>query len=219
MPYGFKIFAKLASFKITHYSMNPGNCSVVILAAGSSLRMGDHKFALELRPGLTFLEHIIRQYKQFGCGKIIVVVNPDGMDQQNRKGLDLPVGTRIVVNPVAETGRFSSVKAGLQHSNNANPVFIHNVDNPFSNQDTLTELLKNFQPGAYVCPIFEGKGGHPVLISSEVVKAILVEKSNHVLLKDFLKDFEKIPVQVQDPHVLVNFNTREDLEMVKAGRI
>lgn len=199
--------------------MNPGNCSVVILAAGSSLRMGDHKFALELRPGLSFLEYIILQYKEFGCGKIIVVLNPDGMDHQNRKGLDLPVGTRIVVNPVAETGRFSSVKAGLKHSNNDNPVFIHNVDNPFAEQDTLKELFENFQPGAYVCPIFEGKGGHPVLISFEVVKAILAEKSNHVVLKDFLKDFVRIPVHVHDPQVLVNVNTREDLEMVKAGRI
>ena len=199
--------------------MHSGNSTIVILAAGSSLRMGNHKFALELRPGLSFLEHISLQYNEFGCEQIIIVLNPDGLDYLNRIELDLPVGTQTVANPVADTGRFSSVKAGLMHAKKGNPVFIHNVDNPFADKQMLTKLIENHKPGAFICPVFGGKGGHPVLLSPEVVKAILLEKSNSLVLKDFLKGFERIPICVQDPKVLVNVNTREELELVKANPI
>lgn len=194
--------------------MHSGNSTVVILAAGSSLRMGNHKFALELRPGLSFLEHICLQYNEFGCEQIIIVLSPDGLDYLNRIELNLPVGTQIVVNPVADIGRFSSVKAGLMHAKKGNLVFIHNVDNPFADKQILIKLFENHKTGAYTCPVFSGKGGHPVLLSSQVVNAILAEESNSLVLKDFLKGFERISVQVREPKVLVNINTVKDFKQL-----
>jgi len=184
--------------------------SALILAAGLSGRMRQEKFSLTLNNGITFLEHIASQYKQFGCNKIIGVLNPNGVLMMNELTLNLPEEFEIVTNEQPERGRFSSIRAGLKRMEEEELVLIQNIDNPAISPELLASLMKAMREADYAYPVFQNKGGHPVLINKRVIKSILLEPSDDLSLKDFLAQFNKSQVEWHSPEILINLNTRSD---------
>jgi molybdenum cofactor cytidylyltransferase len=189
--------------------------SALIVAAGLSTRMGQEKFALEFRDGETFLEHIAGQYHRFGCRKIIAVLNPKGQLLMNELSLKLPGQLQVAVNEQPERGRFSSIKAGLKLLSDEDCVFVQNVDNPHINEKLLLALTSNLKNADYIYPVFQNKGGHPVLIRNQIVKTIVNQEDDDLILKDFFKRFKKSQVDVLDEGILKNINTREEYESWK----
>jgi molybdenum cofactor cytidylyltransferase len=184
--------------------------SVLILAAGLSTRMGQEKFALEYGAGATFLEHIVQQYHQFGCRKIVVVVNPRGAEIIKKSLFQFPCEVETVVNAFPEGGRFTSVKTGLKGLQNEDFVFLQNIDNPDIHIDWLAALLGHVGNADFIYPVFNGKGGHPVLITGKIVQGIINEKADNSILKDFLSRFKKSAIEITDAGVLTNINTADD---------
>lgn len=182
-------------------------CSVVILAAGKSSRMGLPKFALKFSDEHTFLEEIIYQYKKFGCQEIVVVLNEEGTNILEGKYLPISNDVIIVKNNHPEWERFYSIKLGIKSLKEKYPVFIHNVDNPFVNHAVLTSLYNEYEKTDYVIPKHKRRGGHPILISEKIITAIKSEKKNDLVLSDFLNNYTKKVVQVADEKVLTNINT------------
>ncbi|MCD4695433.1 MAG: hypothetical protein K8S16_04250, partial [Bacteroidales bacterium] len=88
--------------------------------------------------------------------------------------------------------------------------FIHNVDNPFVNHCVLQLLFDQLGKGDFAVPVYKGKGGHPVLLSEKIITAIIAEKEHDLNLRDFLKDYSRQEVEVDDETVLVNINTMEE---------
>ncbi|MBE0663901.1 MAG: NTP transferase domain-containing protein [Bacteroidales bacterium] len=186
--------------------------SVLLLAAGFSERMGQEKFALEFTPGVSFLEHIVHQYHQFGCGKIVVVVNPRGEKIIKQNLFQFPGKVEVVVNAYPERGRFASVKTGLMSLQNEDFVFLQNIDNPDISVDWLTALLDHVGNTDYTYPVFRGKGGHPVLIRKMIVHEIINEKADDMILKVFLNRFIKSTIEINDFGMLTNINTLKDYQ-------
>ena len=188
------------------------NCSVIILAAGRSNRMGKAKFALEFSVNKTFLEEIIHQYHSFGCKQIIIVLNEKGQDYIKNHRFAFPDNTLLITNKYLERGRFYSIKLGVHSINSENtPVFIHNIDNPFVNHKVLQKLLSINNSG-YASPTYQDKGGHPILISKHIAQQILLDKENNIVLSEFLKKFKRKRIEVDDKNILVNINTPEDYQ-------
>lgn len=186
-------------------------CSVVILAAGKSSRMGKPKFLLKYDKNTTFLEQIMQGYETFACNKIIVVLNEKGIDMLLKgEPLYMPDNIEIVINRHPEWERFYSLKLALETLNVDSSVFVHNVDNPFVNKSVLQKLLAHLTEDNYVVPEFEDKRGHPVLLSEKVVADIVSEEKNALNLKDFLKPYLKQVVKVDDENILVNINAKDD---------
>ena len=186
-------------------------CNALILAAGRSGRMGFPKYLLQFDGEKTFLEHIVNQYRAFGCKEITVVLNNEEAESFSKKGLSPRLKSVIFVrNPHPDRERFYSVQLGLRSLSDDNPVFLHNVDNPFAPAEVLQKLFENREEGDYVVPSFHGRGGHPVLVNPKVVRAIVDEKDIRHNLKDFLSGFSKVAVSVDDENVLLNINTEED---------
>jgi len=184
--------------------------SAIILAAGKSSRMGQPKFGLKFNKKTTFLEEIIGRYISFGCMQIIVVLSETGMEYLTSKSIELPSNCRIVINSHLEWERFYSVKiglAGLQPKTNA---FIHNADNPFVKTKILNGMSQLSSKSNYVVPIYENRGGHPILLSKKVINNLIAEERNDLILSNFLKKYDKKILIVTDPTVLVNINTIED---------
>lgn len=185
--------------------------SVVILAAGKSSRMGMPKFLLKYDENTTFLEQIIKEYEAFGCKEINVVLNEKGIDLIIKSNpIYLSANTVLIINSHPDWERFYSLKLGLEALNKKRKVFIHNVDNPFVNHQVLASLIENISKFDYAVPTYNGKGGHPVLLSGKVVTDIIEEKENSMNLKLFLKSYSKQIVKVNDKYVLVNVNSKED---------
>lgn len=189
--------------------MNKKDCSVVILAAGKSSRMGKPKFTLMLDNDNTFLEQIIKQYWEFGCTNIIVVLNSEGAEIIKKNPKNTLTKTQFVLNSHPEYGRYYSIKTGLIIAKN-NYVFIHNVDNPNANKEVLQKLYKNRGTAEVIKPVTGGKGGHPVLISKQVIDFILQQKENNINFKDILKLFTSREVVMADESILININTNDE---------
>lgn len=185
---------------------NTQRTSVVILAAGNSERMGEPKHSLLFTEGKTFLEHIISVYQRFGVTEIIIVVNEN--TNIFPEMFFKPEGIQIVMNEHLDLGRFHSVRLGLQYAKN--DAFIQNVDNPFVNAGLLLELKKGIGNAEFAVPIYNKKGGHPILLSSKAVEKIKTDISEEKNLKEFLKSLDRKDVIVKDPYINVNINTPED---------
>lgn len=186
------------------------NYSAVILAAGKSIRMGVPKFALKFNENTSFLEKIVNEYTVFGCTQIVVVLNEEGALFLKQNPVSLSHNTRIVTNHHPEWERFYSIKTGLKRLDKSNLAFIHNVDNPFVIHGVLKSMLDKIEDAAYVVPVFNDRGGHPVLLSEMVIKNIIAEKEHDLNFRDFLKGSIKKTVEVQDGSILVNINTDEE---------
>lgn len=194
--------------------MGTKKVSAIILAAGSSSRMGRAKFTLKLPDGKTFLENICEQYADFGCEQIIVVLNKAGMMEIKKNPQNLPAKTTVVMNPHPEAGRFGSIQCGFQNLKPKVPVFIHNVDNPYAKKETLELLLEGLMNFDMAKPAFQGKRGHPVLVNQKIAKSALKEKEAKMVFRDFLKQFDATEIEVFDASILWNINDRENLEML-----
>ncbi len=192
--------------------------SALILAAGRSERMNRQKFMLDFGNGRVFLEQLAAVYAGFGCHEIVIVLNPEGMAFIQQAELSLPPQAITVVNKNPELGRFGSIKAGMAAFSKPSPVFIQNVDSPFINEALLTAMQDGFDSCDYLQARFGNKGGHPVLVSPQIARAVLQETQNDVPLKDFLKPYLGKTLEWHGAEICVNINWPEDYEMYFGAR-
>lgn len=186
------------------------NISAIILSAGKSERMGVPKFSLKFDSKTTFLEKLIGEYHTFGCKEIIVVINPKSAELIEQMQITIPDNVKIVINDHPEWERFYSLKlAALALSENS-PAFVSNIDNPFLTQENLSSLAQEVENSDYISPAFNGKGGHPFLISARVVNDLKTEKLDQIHLKEFLGKYPKKSVEISDEKILLNINTMHD---------
>ena len=186
--------------------------SAIILAAGKSERMGFPKLSLKYDEKNIFIDHIVREYISFGCKEIIIVVNEIGYKYMNENEIQFSEKVKFVINEHPDWHRFYSLKMGVKRLSEIHPVFIQNVDNPFVNHVVLSELFNLKNKADYISPEFKGKGGHPFLISEEVIQELRSIEKDQIHLKEFLNRFPKMKVPVEDEKVMVNINTMEEYE-------
>lgn len=186
----------------------------IILAAGSSSRMGSPKAVLPLG-GKTVLEHIVQTYLLAGITDIRVVTGHDR--EQVRSVLEkIPAGE--VNNPRHHEGMYSSVRCGVASCGpEISGYFIHPVDVPLITPRTIRSLCASADPAGdrIACPVYEGRRGHPPFIGASFGRAIL-EEDRPQGLKGFLYEYSDaiVPVIVDDPGILLNMNTPMDYQEV-----
>lgn len=191
----------------------------VILAAGSSSRMGRDKALLPWRDG-TFLSAAIRMLQP--VTELVIVVAG-----ANAPALSPIVDVHaafIVVNPDPQRGQFSSLQVGLQEVLNRgrDAAIITLVDRPAAEAETVRQIKAAFLSADdrtwAVVPDFGGKHGHPFVIGREMIEAFLrapvgstareVEHANQQHIRY---------VPVSDPLVAANVDTPEDFERIRTG--
>ncbi|HNW98492.1 MAG TPA: NTP transferase domain-containing protein [Bacteroidales bacterium] len=186
---------------------NKISSSVVILAAGLSERMGKMKPLLSFNNNKTFLEQIISQYQKFNSSEIVVVTN--NYVNENLK-LSVYKNVKIIINHTPSLGRMSSIILGINALTEKKCCFIHNVDNPFVNIDLLEKLQLFINDENYVTPVYNDKGGHPILIGKNALEKISVQKIEDADLREIFKPFKRKNVQTDDEKILYNINTIDE---------
>jgi len=151
----------------------------VILAAGQSTRLGEHK-PLARVGGRTLLEHAAELFRTVGAHTILAVAGhraPETLGEARRLGI------RAVVNEDYAGGMFTSAAAGLRELDTRreglDAVFVLPVDIPLVRPQTLRLLLTRFAlaPAAVLHPVFHKRlesgqvrlasgRGHPPLIKA-----------------------------------------------------
>ena len=182
----------------------------VILAAGNSIRMGKPKPLLRFNEKQNFLERIVSVYGSAGIKEIVVVTNAEVLDRIRVSVSPSFKESRFVLNSQPDLGRFYSIKLGIELVKKNTLVFLQNIDNPFITREILADLKNQVGTSDYAVPEFEGRPGHPVLLSKKMVDALSAQENYDVNFRDFLKLYRGKTVPANDPGIMVNINTPED---------
>ena len=185
----------------------------LIVAAGMSSRMGDFKPMLNIG-SISIAQRVIATFQQAGIEKLVMVTG------YNAEALEHHLtGNGIVFlrNEAYETTQmFDSVCIGLRYlKDKCDQVLFTPVDIPLFTASTVQALLDS---GAKLAsPVFEGKAGHPTLISCELFDAILSDSGEEGLrgaLERCGVPMTKVPVK--DGGVLHDADTAEDYRALLA---
>jgi len=181
---------------------------VVILAGGHSSRMKYPKLWLSLNGDETFLEHLVSTYHNAGVNRVVTVINSEfGSGEWKSKVEKLQESAKVVLNSKVDEGRMHSISVGLKEVSDCEFVLIQNVDSPLVEVGTIEHLITNCENYDVTQPVFEGKGGHPILVSKSVTQDILNNKNTSLTLRDVLNKYKKNRLTIEDQHVLTNVNT------------
>lgn len=187
------------------------NLGVIILAGGSSERMNYPKPFLPFNSNITFIEKIVLEYQSFKCSEIVIVLNEELNKQTWDKILSkFSSKISIIFNHHSNFGRFYSIQLGAKSLQNVTQCFIQNIDNPFIDQDLLDKIHATRDNSGYVVPVYKEKGGHPVLISSNIIESIIGEKNIYINFKEILKKFNRKSISIENKKILANINTIEE---------
>jgi CTP:molybdopterin cytidylyltransferase MocA len=184
------------------------NCSAIILSAGISQRMQKHKALLlfDKKNNRTFIEQIVKIYSDFGCEQILIISNP----LNNTQIQQLQLKAQIIVNKDYNKGRFSSIMLAAKNTEKNNFAYIQNIDNPFITTQILEKIYEKKEKNKYISPRYNGKGGHPILISPQIITQIQNQNHKNLNFREFLKLFERKNVIINDKHILTNINTQKE---------
>ena len=171
--------------------------------------MKELKAFLSYDDNVRFIEKILSTYSDWGCKEIVVVTNPEALQEMKQRGM-FPSKVTMVVNDHMEFERFYSVKLGLGALRTSSFCFIQNVDNPFINSAILDLLYEHRSNEKYVFPVFGNKGGHPVLLNRKNIDRICKWNENSANFKAVLSTMECLNVEMPDDRVLININSPEE---------
>lgn len=179
---------------------------LIVLAAGASSRMG-HPKALT-RVGKEQESALARIVREAADMRVIVVLG-EHHDAVRAALPQLADSVRWVRNPAPEMGRTGSLQRGLQAAR-ASRVLVLPVDHPLVRGDTMRTLA--VRPEEWVLPTFREKGGHPLSLGPMGVAAVL-SAPPATPLRDVprMVGIEPTRVPVEDPGVLANLDTPEDV--------
>ena len=144
----------------------------IVLAAGSSRRMGVQKLLLPFG-GKTVITHIIDQLLESSIDHVHVVVGHQA-ERIRREISDRPVS--IVTNAHYTSGMLSSVRCGLRNlPAQCRVVLVALGDQPSIRSALINRMLRSFATCKknILVPLYKGKRGHPILFSITYRDAIL----------------------------------------------
>lgn len=184
--------------------------AAIVLNSGLSVRMGFPKQLLRFDDKHTFIETILEKYQDAGITLLRCVVNKDFPITISDNDLLQKLNVEFVINEHYNLGRSYSALLGLKSIPPDCNCFISNIDNPFIYPGLLKQMMHVLLPETFVVPCFEGKGGHPILLSKEIVNALIKQDNYQLSLKELLKDFKRINLNCEDDSIHVNINTPEE---------
>lgn len=190
--------------------------SAIVLAAGSSRRMGADKLSLPWGDG-TVLDAALRPF--LGLAEIdeVVVVVRAGAAPAFRPGR-----ARVLLNEGAEEGMGSSLRVGVAGADPTAEAYVLALgDMPGLREDLVRFLLATWRERGkgILAPVFDGRRGHPVVIASSYRDALLAS-SGDVGARRLLAEHEEdvACVEVMDQAVVADLDTSGDYEALAAPR-
>src|SRR6266850_3206131 len=112
--------------------------AAVVLAAGSSTRMGRNKLLLDLG-GETLVRRAVRAAAGGGVDQVIVVLGHE--EPRVRAELD-GLACTAVVNPDHAEGAGTSVRTGVRHAAGADAIVVVLADMPFVTAEMIATLVQ-----------------------------------------------------------------------------
>lgn len=184
----------------------------VIAASGIHLNIPD--FDPTLRMGDTsIIKKMIITLQHAGVDPIVVITG------HNAQNIEKHLAKMSVVflrnGDYRDRDMFHAVQMGVQYLNReCDRIFVMPVDVPLFNSASL-RLLLNGKKDA-VCPVFNGKPGHPILLGNGLFGDVLNYRGNNGLWGAVTAGGREIEyIDVNDEGVLFELETEEDIERLR----
>ena len=188
--------------------------AAVILAAGSSTRMGRPKLLLPWQ-GTSVIGHLLRQWERLGASQIGVICAAQDevlLGELRRLGL---LDSNRICNPTPERGMYGSIqcaaawpgwRASLSH------WVIVLGDQPHLNLPTLERLLEfaRSHPDQFCQPNRAGRSRHPVVLPKRLFADLISSSAGN--LKEYLSYHRGATCEIDDPGLDLDIDTPEDYQ-------
>ncbi len=202
----------LRSFSEVFFQM----IAAVLLAAGQSSRMGQHKLLLPLL-GKPLVLHAVQSALASEADETLVVVGY--RTEAVREALaDQPV--RIIENPDYAQGQSTSLRAGVAAlAAKTEAALILLGDQPLLTADMLNMLIAAWKRAAspIVAPVYGGQRGNPVLFSRALFPELLAvsgDQGGRAVLQRHAG--ETLLVQMEDPAAALDVDTWQEYQALLA---
>lgn len=185
------------------------NIAAILLAAGSSRRMGANKLLLDIN-GEASVRRAARLLQAAGLAPLIAVLGHEAA--QVRPSLSgLPF--ICVINADYASGMAGSLTAGLAAlPAEVEAVLIHLADMPLVTREDIAALCAAFAPdaGRAICiPVHNGQRGNPVLLGRQIFPALAKisgDQGAKMVIRQHAHLIAEVPA---NPGVLVDIDTPE----------
>ena len=198
-----------------------GKFGIIVLAAGSSSRLGAPKQLLSYNDK-NLLDHVIEEAKKTADGKVVVILG--GNHQQIAGNINSP-GIKVIYNPDWEEGMSSSIRTGLaglkRENKDLDGVILAVCDQPFITAELFSALIAEARSTgkSIVASAYGGILGTPVLFTPVHFKDLEKLKGKEgakILLDQYRENVTSVPFEngeididtPEDYHKLINSNTK-----------
>lgn len=210
---------------------NTNGIAALILAAGVSSRMGALKSLMSVGEE-TLIERAVRLFREAGITEIVAIL---GHEAERIRPVLVRCGVFPVINTDYSAGMFSSVQTGIRAiPSYCRAFFLLPVDMPLVRPETIGQLLEAFTlafPPTFASgkeevkgeeegkcsvvyrPCYQGRRGHPPLISAALIPDILAFDEPGGLRAFIARSCRRIvDVPCDDPGILIDIDTPDDYE-------
>jgi len=188
----------------------------IVLAAGKGTRAGGPKALLRLN-NTTFVEYIINKLLHAPVARIIVVTRPEIFNEI--KTIALSNRVLVILNSEDKGDQLSSIRVGLKHASDDSTGFIcWPVDIPMVKTGTIHSLITTSSSvnKNIILPKYNNKRGHPVIFKKNMYHALSslcpAESGARWLIHQYPREI--LELEVNDPGILLNVNTPEELALI-----
>jgi molybdenum cofactor cytidylyltransferase len=182
----------------------------IILAAGSSRRMGQQKLLLPYGES-TIIETVVQNVVRSKLDHIMVVLGANSDAIRNALSA-LPVS--FCYNEDHQRGMLSSILCGFRHiPEDAGAVLVYLGDQPGIPPFVTDRIIQAYNEELHgiVIPVHDNRRGHPLLVDIKYrreIEKLDLEKGLRSLMHLFPQDV--LEVEVNESGILIDIDTRED---------
>jgi len=188
----------------------------IVLAAGAGTRFGGDKLSASFR-GEPLLCHAVRAACAAPVQRVLVVCSP-ALDTACADVAGVPVEiVRVDSNALS-----TSLVAGLAAAGEVDGAFVFLGDMPLVPHTIARRLLEDLGDNFAAVPRYRGQVGHPVLLSSMAVSAVMTLQGDQGAGRLLRGRTDVAYLDVDDEGVVLDVDRAEDLaqleQRVNAGR-
>jgi len=190
----------------------------VILAAGTSSRMGEAKQLLRLGE-TTLLDQVTENVRGSRVDEIVLVL---GHEAEAIKQSIATKSLKVVVNDSYSQGMGTSLRTGLSGlSSGVDAALIVLADQPFVRSATFDQIIDQYRQTSaqIVIPTYKGFRGNPVLLDRSVFSEVMALPGDigcRAIFGNHLEGIVKVPVE--DVGILLDLDSKDDVARLQNFR-